>query len=131
MSHVAHMNESCHAHELQGSSCVAGPIRIRSHVRRGHVASDHMYEGVMSHTWISATYLMQMCDIHMCDMNVRHSYVRYECATYLIHKCHISIRVKSPVRMGHVAQMHPSYRTYEWVMLHMVMIYVMHTNRRS
>ena len=58
MSHVTHMNESCHTHEW-----------VMSHIWMSHVThmneSCHTHEWVMSHTWMShVTHINESCHTH-------------------------------------------------------------------
>jgi len=99
MSHVTHMNDSCHPHEW-----------VISHIWMSHVThmneSCHPYEWFISHIWL----------IHKCDMP-RH-----------IESCHTHEWVMSHTWMIHVTHMNESCHTHEWVISHIWMSHVTHMN---
>jgi len=117
-SHVAHVNESCHAwawvmsHMYQ--SCytyesVMSHMWVLSHVSTSHVTHTHQscstYESVMSHIWVMS-----------CVWTSHITHTHQSCSTYESVMSHIW--VMSCVWTSHVTHTHPSCSTYESVMLH-------------
>jgi len=93
MSHVTHMNESCHTYEWDMSHIwISHVTKWMSHVTHMN-ESCHTYEWVMSHVWIShITHMKESCHINEWDM--------------------------SHIWMGHVTHVNESCHSYEWVMSH-------------
>jgi len=112
MSHVTHIDESCHTHE-----------RVMSHIWTSHVTrmneSCHTYEWVRSHVWMShVTYMNDSC--HTCEWVMSLQVVRtvwfdaYECeVTHLNMSCHTYEWVMSHIWMSHVTHMNESCHTHE------------------
>jgi len=96
MSHVAHINESCHTYE-----CVISLIYMSqfTHVN----ASCHTYRWVMSHMWMSHVTHIHVCDNDSCI-----------CVTWCIHVCELT-----HVYVWYDANMNESFHTRECVKSHM------------
>ena len=122
MSHVTHMNESCHpyewvmscigmSHESRHANVVVTDTYewVMSHIWMSHVTrmneSCHPYEWVMSHIWISHV----TCAGHMADAQ-REIHRRSAFGT------HQPPRISNLLLLSHVTYMHESCHTYEWVM---------------
>jgi len=78
MSHVAHMNESCHTYEW-----------VMSHIWMSHAAhmneSCHTYEWVMPHIWLShVTHMTESCRTYEWVM----SHVWMSHVTHMNESCH-------------------------------------------
>jgi len=91
MSHVTHMNESCHKYQwVMPHICVT----LMSHVTGLMLyleQSCHAYRWVMSHVWTSHPFIRATWLIDMCDMI--HSHVCHDssiCVAWLIHMCDIA-----------------------------------------
>jgi len=110
ISHVTHMNASCHAYE--------GVIHIYecflSHIRMSHVT--HMNASCRTHEASCLTYEWGM------------SHVRIRRCTYMNESCHTYEWVISHIWMGHATHRNESCHTGGWVMSHMWMSHVTHTN---
>ena len=77
MSHVTHMNESCHTYEW-----------VMSHMSLSHSThayeACHIFESVIAHIWMSHGKLMnESC--HTCHWVIAHTHMRH--ATYLNKSC--------------------------------------------
>ena len=111
MSHVTHMNESCHTYEW-----------VMSHIWMSHVThmkeSCHTYEWAMSHIWMShATRMNESC--HTSYMNV---------------SCHAMSRTCAPKAqeqaVGHVTHINLFVTAHPWMNHGSTPIYEV-TNLRS
>ena len=102
MSHVTHMNESCHTYEW-----------VMSHIWMRHVTnmneSCHTYECVMSHIWMS----------HVTHMNE-------SCQTYEWVMSHIWMTHSGLLFKKDNAPVPESCHTYECVMSHLLMTHGAH-----
>jgi len=117
MSHVTHMNESCHTYEW-----------VMSHVWMGHVThmteSCHTYEWVMSHIWMShVTRMNESCRAYEWVM----SHIWMSHVTHMTESCQTYEWVMSHKRRSHVTHMktHTNSMRYAKVMR---VSHVTHTN---
>jgi len=118
MSHVPHMNKSCHTFQW-----------VMSHISMSHVThineSCHTYEWVMSHTWLShVTHMNESC--HTYEWVMSHMWMSH--VTHINESCHTYEWVVSHLWMSHVTHINESCHTYEWVMSHIWMSHVTHMN---
>jgi len=123
MSHVTHMNESCHAYEWivlynHTYECVMSHVCMR-HITRVNIsclpASCHTYAGSpVCHTFESDTSRIQMTHVERMNGS-RHT---YEWAMPHTWKC----------RDTH---MNESFHTYEWVVSHIWMNHNLAVHERS
>jgi len=102
MSHVTHINESCHASE-----------RVLTHIWTSHVTC--MNESWHTHIWIGHVTHMKESS-HTDERVMSHIHV-----THTNESCHTYERAKSHVWMSHVTHMNDSHHIYERVVSHMKM----------
>ena len=152
MSHVTHINESCHtcewfmshiwvSHVTHMYICMIAQdawegLRVMSHIwvrnvthMMSHVThmseSCQIYEWVMSHIWVShVTHLSESC--HTYEWVMAHIWVSY--VTHMSESWQTYEWVMSHIWMSHVTHMNESCHTYEWVMSHIWMSHVTHMN---
>jgi len=106
MSHVTHMNASCHTYEWDM------PHMWMSHVTHMN-ESCHTYEWVMSHIWMRhAAHMNEPCYIYEWVMSISHVRCYLECPFKF---CWRQVDLK-------LVNLH----TYEWVMLHLWMSHATH-----
>jgi len=105
MSHVTHMNESCHTYEwllIHNNENCHTYKSVMSHMWMSHVThingSCHTYEWVMSYEWLRSGHTYKWAIAHMW--------------------------------MSHVPHMDESCHTYEWVISHIWMIHFTHRGWR-
>ena len=122
MSHVTHIDESCHTHE-----------RVMSHIWTSHVTrmneSCHTYEWVKSHVWMShVTHMNESCHTSEWVMSLQVVrtlwFTTYECEVACMNmSCHTYERVMSHYECE-VTHMDMSRHTWrdlcECVMSHML-----------
>ena len=106
MSHVTHMNESCHTYEW-----------VMSHIWMSHVThrneSSHTYEWVMSHICIShVTHMNESCHTYECVK----SHVWMSQVTHMNESCHTYEWVMLHIWMSHVTHTNKSCHKHEWAM---------------
>jgi len=93
MSHVTHMNESCHT-----------------------------YEWVMSHTWMGhVPHMNESCPTWPCwerMENHLHDRCHYRNASHMNESCHTYAWDTTQIWMSHVTHMRETWHKYEWVMSH-------------
>ena len=153
MSHVTHMNESCHTYEC-----------VMSHIWMRHVThmneSCHTYECALpcaTRTWAHAMLHIRISHICLCSMYVCMCYVTHmngSCCLrgifaartqvlrlyavwmgHVLDVCHTRERfmvtnrqVMSHAWTSHVAPMNKSHHRYKWVMSHVYTRHVTHVN---
>jgi len=113
MSHVTHMDESCHTYQW-----------VLSHIWMSHVTpmneSCHTYQWVLSHIGMShVTHVNESC--HTCEWVMSLTHANESCHTYGW--------VMSHVGLSHVTHINESCHTYGWVMSQIWMSHVAHMNR--
>jgi len=104
MSHVTHMNESCHTYEW-----------VISHVWMSHVTrmneSSHTYEWVMSHVWMSrVTRMNESC--HTYKWIIKGSKIGCCVRIWLTFWRNISVVCTSHPRMSHATHRNGSRHTH-------------------
>ena len=99
MSHVTHMNESCHTYEIVN-------IEIKLQECSIHTTPHAAWRSWMSHV----THMNESCHTYECVMS------------------HVYEWVMSHIWMSRITRMNESYHTYGWVMSHIWMSHVRHTN---
>jgi len=119
MSHVTHMDESCHTHGW-----------VMSHIWMSHVThtdeSCHTHGWVMSHIWMShVTHMDESCHTYGGVM----SHIWMSPVTHMDESCHTYGWVMSHIWMSHVTHMDESCHTYGWVMSQIYMSHVTHMNK--
>jgi len=127
MSHVTHMNESCHTYEW-----------VMSHICMSHVT--HMNESCQVYKWVTS-YMNESCHTYEWDMShiwLSHvTHMNESCPTYVT--SHLSIRrflvrgkaVMALIRMdmSHMKWvLSHVWMSPEWVMSHIRMSHVTHKN---
>ena len=130
MSHVTHVDESCH-------TCGW----IMPHMWMNHATRTNeewpMYEWVVSHIWMRhCTRTIESCPciwmshvtrlILSCAIASCHT---YEGVTYTNESCHVHTWVMSRTYMSHVTYIHESCHTYAWVMSHIHMSHLIQMER--
>jgi len=142
MSHVTYMNESCHTYW-----CVTSDYKfVMSHTWMSHVthawvmshtcmhtlACVHTYKCVMSHVWMShVTRTNASCHAWMSHVThmIESCHTNYGWVnTQARHVTHIISLVILFVWMSPVTRMNESFHTYAWVMSHICIRPVTHTN---
>jgi len=131
LSHVTHLNESCHTFEW-----------VMSHIWMSHVThlneSSHTFEWVMSHIWMShVTHLIE--SRHTSDWVMSHIWMSH--VTHMNESCHtytIESRCRNPCRhthdpikyvglwMSRFTQVNESWHAFDGVMSHIWMSHVTH-----
>jgi len=137
MSHVTHMNESCHTYEW-----------VMSHIWMSHVThmneSCHTYEWVMSPMWMS--YVWAPCEWVTCKWGKSRMWITRK-NSYRHHvrvggdavshtsaaewSCHTCEWVMSHVWTSPVAHVNEPSHTCGWVMSHIRMSRVTHVNSNN
>ena len=114
MSHVTHMNESCHANDASNHTheyLMKKDRFIMSRIWMSHVTymneSCPKHEWVMSHMWM-VRFMHMMRQITHTNTSWRKTYSSFQAYEW----------VKSQVWMSHVADMNESCHKYGWVMSH-------------
>jgi len=115
MSHVTHMNESCHTRRSHVTHTNESCHTWRSHATHTN-KSCHKYEWDMSHTWRSHVTRKR---------DTSHAWM-----SHVIHSkepCHTHEWVMSHTRRNHTTHMNESCHMHERVMSHIWMCHVTHT----
>jgi len=138
MSHVTHVNESCHTESCHTCEWVMSHFWM-SHVthtvwpKQGHEVewvkahlneSCHTREWVMSHMWMShVTHLNESCHTYSLTKSrtmrwneSKHIWMSH--VTHVNKSCHTFEWVMSHIWMSHVTLLNESCHTFEWVMSH-------------
>jgi len=105
MSHITHVNESCHTYESVVSHVWMSDVNesFGTHVNQ----SCHTYEWVTSHIWMR----------HMSHVWMSH-------VTHMNEAGHTYGWIMSHIWMNHVSHMNESCHTFEWVMLRIRMSHI-------
>ena len=112
MSHVTHVDESCHTCEW-----------VMSHMWMSHVTHDN--ESCHTCEWVmSLTHVDESC--HTCAWVMSHMTMSH--VTHVNESCHTCEWVMSQMWMSHVTHVNESFHTWQWVMSHMTMSHVTHVN---
>jgi len=137
MSHVTHMNESCHTYEWVMSHIWMGHV---THTNEScHTESCHTYEWVMSHIGMSrVTHRNESCHTYkrvMSHIGMSHVTQRNESASFLGVTSHERVPTYEYVEHIYTYKSIRLYscetlsrRTREWVKSHIWMSHVTHTN---
>jgi len=123
ISHVTHLNESCHTCERSDWKCrsLSRCVGRLSHMWISHVThvneSCHTYERVVSHIWMS--HVPHVNDRLRMSLTFQ---VRCESVTRVHESCHTCERVMPHIWTSRVTHTNESCHTYAWVMSHTWMI---------
>ena len=112
MSHVTHMNESCHTYEwVMAHVWMSHGTRMNDSCETYAGVMWHIHEWVMAHIWVShGTYMNESWHTYEWVM------AQISCTNALA-----LIAVMRHIRMSHVTHTNESWDTYEWVMGHIRM----------
>jgi len=99
MSHVTHLNESCHTHKWVMSHSFARCCLTHLHVRRDVIicVTWHIHVCCMPNAcvWCDA-FMCMMCRIHVCDITLSCvPCVSFMCVMWRIHVCDITHHIES------------------------------------
>jgi len=151
MSHVTHMNESCHTYRSSANDRAGQVSRVTqmheschtykwvmSHIWMSHVThmdesfthmneSCHTYGWVMSHIWMShVTHTAVLPTTQQDEWIMSRAWMRH--ITHMNETCHTHEWVMSHTWTSHITHMNGSCHTYERVMSHTWMIHITHIN---
>jgi len=117
MSHVTHINASCHVYKW-----------AMSHIWMSRVTQNnescHTYEWVTSHVWMSrVTRMDESCHTYKWVV----SYIQIQTCV-ADSNTERTARAMSHISMSHVTHMNKSHHTYTWVTLHISKSHFTHIN---
>jgi len=149
MSHVTHMNESCHMYEWVMSHIWMNHVHTQEwvmiHVRMGH--GLHMDESCYSYEWaVVLTWMRRITNMnescHTYEWSMSHVWMvhvtrmndpRHTYQSVMSHMCecvlaYTSECVLSHTEMSHIVHKIASCHTHKWVMVHIYMSHGTHIN---